>query len=626
MTAKEINERTAKAISHQEASYRLHSKMYSLVVERSKFLFQMAFETHAEDISQLKTQATKKKQELIELQEKSHDFHSPNSHKLFMQIENKIAKYHELEGTFLSLVEKNQNEAHLLFDTKVINERSKVLKLIQLGIDNIRNSTNHLRDQQFAQSESAIKTNYIINLFVIFLTGLMLYGLFRSYNGNNKKIVHQARTDSLTGLSNREEFLNSSEVYLAQNPHSESIVIFLDIDFFKSINDAHGHKLGDLVLVSFAKKLASLTSENCILSRLGGDEFALLIKDTENKDMHELVADITKSLQFTLDEENYDVAISSTIGVAQHPQDGKTIDELLKHADEAMYFAKESGRGTFRFYSDEIRDVQRSNDESNQKLRSILSKNNPNNNLYLEYQPLLSCDNSDGQIKECEALLRWKDDDGKNISPEKFIALSEKSNLINDINKFVIDEVCKQQKAWQEDSDIEDIRVNINLSGSKEKFKELLLGLKFNIKKYHLNPNLFGIEITERTLFDVSESTIAELVSIRKMGMKISIDDFGTGYSSFGYLNKLPITTLKIDKIFIDDLPYNKYNQKIVDSIIGLGHSLGLEVVAEGVETQQQLTYLKDKACNSIQGYLFKKPLPTSDIYSYLVNDSVAVN
>lgn len=612
------NEKTAKEIFHQEDYFKLHDGMYQSVVERSKILFQLIYTTNTEDLDKLKVKAVKKKQKLMDLLEQSHHYHSLATHEIITQQEQYIAEYHQLEESYISLVEKNPSQGHIFFDTRVLPQRSMILKHIQGSIDHIRSTTTKLREQHFQQHKLSIETNLMINLLVIFLNGIMFYFLFKSHNGNNKKIYHQARTDSLTGLSNREEFLNTSEEYLSQNLDSKSIVIFLDIDFFKSINDTYGHKLGDIVLVNFAKKLTSLITKDCILARLGGDEFALLIKNTEEKDVRKFVTDITSSLQFSLEEEYSDIAISSTIGVSQYPQDGKYIDTLLKHADEAMYFAKESGRGTFKFYSDEIRAVQRSNDESTQKLRSILTRNNPNNNLYLEYQPLLSCDNNPDEIKECEALLRWKDDDGNNISPEKFIALSEKTNLINDINKFVIDEVCKQQKNWQKDSQVEDIRVNINLSGGKKIFKELLDRLKDNIKKYDLNPRLFGIEITERTLVDVSDSTIAELEAIRNMGMKISIDDFGTGYSSFGYLNKLPITTLKIDKEFIDDLPENKYNQKIVDSIIGLGHSLGLEIVAEGVETQEQLSYLKDKSCNSIQGYLFNKPLSISAIYSYL--------
>ena len=292
-----------------------------------------------------------------------------------------------------------------------------------------------------------------------------------------------------------------------------------------------------------------------------------------------------------------------------------------------MYLAKESGRNTYEFYSDKIRETQRNNDENTQKLSSILKTYNPKNSLYIEYQPLLDCSGSysSSSLKECEALLRWKDENGRNISPEEFITLAEKNNLINHVNKFVIDEVCKQQKIWQTHTCLEDIRININLSGSKEIFKELLDGLKRNIEEYDLDPKLFGIEITERTLFDVCETTIAELEKIRDMGMKISIDDFGTGYSSFSYLNKLPITTLKIDKTFIDDLTENEYNQKIVDSIIALGHSLDLKIVAEGVETIEQFKYLKKRKCNSIQGYLFKRPLHSSDIHSYLYREIGAV-
>jgi EAL domain-containing protein (putative c-di-GMP-specific phosphodiesterase class I) len=239
-------------------------------------------------------------------------------------------------------------------------------------------------------------------------------------------------------------------------------------------------------------------------------------------------------------------------------------------------------------------------------------------NLYLVYQPLFNGNNKSTDLKECEALLRWRDDDGTHISPAVFIEQAEKSTLINDINKFVIDEVCMQQQTWKEHGDLDDIRVNINLSGDKYVFKELLVQLKDNILDYDLEPQLFGIEITEKTLSEICDSTIAELESVRKMGMKISIDDFGTGYSSLGQLNNLPITTLKIDKSFIDDLPNNTSTQKVVDAMITLGHSLDLEIVAEGVETKEQLTYLRGKSCDYIQGYLFKKPQSGFEIHKYL--------
>ena len=456
-------------------------------------------------------------------------------------------------------------------------------------------------------------------MLALIIFNIVIWFAINKYNWFKPK-KSKVVLDSLTGLLNREDFLKQSAHHLDKNKDSEFLIVFLDIDFFKSINDTYGHKSGDRVLINFAKIISSSLREGNILARFGGDEFVLLIKDINGDNAHSAISRLSKSLEFSLKMDGNNIGVTSSIGVSQYPRDAMCLEQLLNYADQAMYESKQTGRNTFSFYSEELRLAQLSMDENTKSLREILANKNMKGNLYLSYQPLLSGQNASQDFKECEALLRWRDDEGNNIPPSEFIVQAEKSSLINDINKFVIDEVCMQQQIWKEEGSLEEIRVNINLSGSKEIFKELLNRLKNNIRNYDLNPRLFGVEITERTLFEICDTTIFELASIREMGMKISIDDFGTGYSSFGYLNKLPITTLKIDKTFIDDLPNNAYTQKIVDSMIALGHSLGLEIVAEGVETREQLMYLRSKSCDYIQGYLFKKPLSGFEIRNYLAH------
>ena len=227
------------------------------------------------------------------------------------------------------------------------------------------------------------------------------------------------------------------------------------------------------------------------------------------------------------------------------------------------------------------------------------------------YQPLTNI--SDGRITECEALIRWKGIDGEVISPDVFIPLAEKTNLIEKINLLVVDEACKQQKEWQ-DLGVNNVRININLCGNKLIFNNLLARFKHNLERLNLPPDLFGIELTERTLNEISDKTMRQLAEIRKKGVKISIDDFGTGYSSLSYLKKLPITTLKIDKEFIKGLPEDKDDQAFVRAIITLGHSLDLDIVAEGVETLEQFEFLKEHACNTVQGFYFHRPLDSDQI------------
>ena len=616
-----VNKQTEFEINNREDYSKVHGGMYRLHVERADLMRNMLSTTNVEKLNTLKEGIFKNRKKIDVLHKECK--HMDANTNIFTLQDESMHRFMKLEDKFLDLVDNdNKKMANRFFEEAVIPKKSKILNQIQDGIEYAREETKQLNNKVFADNKKSIQTRFLINLFTFLLTTILFYVLFKSHKGTSNKIYRQASTDSLTGLLNRESFLKSTKQHISENPTSNSLVIFLDIDFFKVINDSHGHKFGDTVLVQFGQKIKEVIGNDNVVSRFGGDEFAILIKNVNVKQAENLVKKLSTALQFNYKQDDNNVAISSSIGVAQYPKDGKKVEVLLNAADQAMYLAKSSGRKTFVFYSKQIRETELINDKNTQKLRSILSSENINENLYLVYQPLLSCSKSLDKTKECEALLRWKDDNGNNISPDSFIPLAEKSNLIYKVNTFVINEVCKQQKIWQEQDSIEDIRVNINLSGSKEAFKELLNTLKTNIEKLALNPRLFGIEITERTLFDVSEETITELELVRKMGMKISIDDFGTGYSSFGYLNKLPITTLKIDKSFIDNLTNNFYNQKIVDSIITLGHSLGLEIVAEGVETVQQLKYLKSHSCNSIQGYLFKKPLAVSGIDTYLHQSS----
>ncbi len=301
------------------------------------------------------------------------------------------------------------------------------------------------------------------------------------------------------------------------------------------------------------------------------------------------------------------------MGICKYPDDGTDTETLLRHADIAMYSAKKSGRNGYKFFSKETNiKVQKEHDMSH-ALHSLLHSDNAGNELRLVYQPLMNI--SDGDFTECEALLRWTNSQGENIPTDEFIEIAEKTNLIEKINLFVIHEACKQQFEWQR-SGKKSTRININLSGNKAIFSKLLYEFKINLKVFELEPSLFGIELTERTLFEISEETISELETLRELGVKISMDDFGTGYSSLSYLKKLPITTLKVDKAFISGIPNDKDDLVLVKTIINMAKSLKLEIVAEGVETHEQLIFLEAHACNIAQGYYFHHPLESDEISS----------
>ena len=276
---------------------------------------------------------------------------------------------------------------------------------------------------------------------------------------------------------------------------------------------------------------------------------------------------------------------------------------LLHNSDLAMYQAKQDGRSCYRLFSKQLKSELLIKNEVSQRLQTCLSNNE---DIFLVYQPLLNTKTC--SVTECEALLRWHDSKLGNVSPDIFIPIAEKTNLIKSVNYFVIDEACNQQYKWV-NSGTTKIRININLSGNQDIFISSLKRLIGNIHRLKLSPSLFGIEITERSLFEINTKTVNQLKIINEMGISVSIDDFGTGYSSLLYLAKLPLTTLKIDKEFISNICNKEKDNAIILSIIKLGQALGLDIVAEGVETRDQCEYLKQHSCDVIQGYLFSKPV-----------------
>jgi len=365
-------------------------------------------------------------------------------------------------------------------------------------------------------------------------------------------------------------------------------------------------------LKRFSRTIANAISPQDVLSRFGGDEFVLLLKNIKHRtDAVNFVEALSNELDTSYHIYDKEIFVSTSIGASTYPQDGDNAKKLLKNADIAMYAAKQSGRNCHLFFSIENSIKLEREHTISHALQKVMKDNNKNNELYLVYQPLVNI--NDKNFNECEALIRWKDKDGNNINTGEFIEIAEKSNLIEKVNLFVIEEACKQQYQWQQEG-ITNIRININLSGNKRIFDKLLRGLLDNLGRYNLRPDQFGIELTERTMHEVSEETTEDLSHFRDLGMKIAIDDFGTGYSSLSYLKDLPITSLKIDRGFITNLPNDKVDVAIVKAIITLAHSLEFDVIAEGVETQEQFEFLQKYKCNIAQGYLLHRPLKATDI------------
>lgn len=503
--------------------------------------------------------------------------------------------------------------------TQIVNNRVWLnLKHILSLIEEFHVAANNNAMSKSEEAKVISKDTYNSILFIKILSILIALCLIIYMNRKQRKSDNDlsilANTDTLTELPNRSSFISNinQTITNAKETKTKFSIVFLDIDYFKSINDIYGHEVGDDVLNLFSSTIKSEISSGDTLARFGGDEFVLLLNDIKNE---EHATGIIKRLSKALDTSYFinksEIFVTASMGACTFPDDGTNAKKLLKNADIAMYTAKESGRNCYQYYSLENSQKLEYEHSLTHALQTILKNNNSTKELTMVYQPLVNID--DKQFYECEALIRWQDTNGNQIDTAEFIEIAEKSNLIEKVNLFVIELVCKQQNEWQKQG-IKNIRINMNFSGNKTIFCELFKCLSDNLTRYNLSPKLFGIELTERTMYEVSDETIKELDHFREIGMKIAIDDFGTGYSSLSYLKDLPITSLKIDRKFIAGLPTEKINVALVKTIITLAHSLDLDVIAEGVETQEQLDFLKDCKCNIAQGYLLHRPLSSEGI------------
>ena len=517
-------------------------------------------------------------------------------------------KVHEL------ILNDKVKEASVLFFGTIIPQQDAFFNLI----NEIQSEQRLLSKKTLSESLKVKQESYnniiLLDFIAISSIVLLFIYLFAQEQRKTNRLSHLAVTDSLTQLPNRSNFL--SEVSNSINKsYFPLAVIFVDIDFFKSINDNYGHEAGDEILKKVGTIISCNKSEQDILSRFGGDEFVVLLRSIKTSDTaHTLVEKLSKALDTSVTINDREIFITASIGASLiEVKEMEDIDAstLLKNADIAMYAAKEGGRNCFKFFSEDVRKRMEREHYISYKLLSLMKNKVLSDEFYLLYQPLI--DLQTGLVRGCEALLRWKTKEGEIISPSEFIPVAEKTSLAEQINIFVIKNTCKQQYEWTV-SKMKQTRININLSGNKESFifqLDLLMG---EIQKYNLSPKLFGIELTERTLFDLTHDTVKKLENARLLGLKISIDDFGTGFSSLSYLKNLPITTIKIDQTFIADLSHNKNDHVLVKAIIQLGKSLGLDVIAEGVETKEQIAFLKEYSCTLAQGFYYHNPLKQTDL------------
>ena len=417
------------------------------------------------------------------------------------------------------------------------------------------------------------------------------------------RIEHQANYDTLTGLANRSLLQDRLQQALltAASSGQRVAVAFVDLDRFKFINDSLGHHVGDELLKAVAARLRSCVRDCDTVARLGGDEFVLLINGHTGPEYVRQLMDrmLTAVAQPWIIEQG-EFLVSCSIGVALHPDDGEEALTLLKHADSAMYRAKDNGRNNFQFFTRELNALMTEQLELETHLRRALERDQ----FVLRYQPRVNL--ATGQIVGAEALLRWRIPQRGTVPPMRFIGLAEDTGLIVPIGKWVLQTACAQNKAWQ-DTGVPPIVVSVNVSPRQFRHESLVQTVAEVLQSTGLEPRYLELELTESMVMHDAPQLVAMLDELKDLGVKIAVDDFGTGYSSLSYLKRFPVDRLKVDRSFVENMTTEADDATIVRTIIALGHNLGLKVVAEGVETAQQARALRAYQCDEAQGFLFAR-------------------
>lgn len=427
-----------------------------------------------------------------------------------------------------------------------------------------------------------------------------------------EKLEFMAHHDAITGLPNRVLLLDRIEqaIIRARRDNKGVAVLFLDLDGFKAINDTVGHHVGDRFIAEVAARLPSSVRERDTVARLGGDEFAIVMEGMHvmsavSKIARKLLRDLAEPFQV----DGMDLYVTGSIGVARYPSDGEDVHTLLRKADTAMYRAKQAGKNTHRFYSqvEGEEDVQRL--ELEQQLRRAVERKE----FLVYYQPQVSIDTS--TVVGAEALLRWQHPTRGIVEPANFIAVLEETGLIQEVGEWVLREACITAKQWEMQG--LSLRMAVNLSSRQFVKRDLVGSIARILDETGMAPKLLNIEITEGTLASKFDSTIEILKKLNALGVTVSVDDFGVGYSSLNYLKRFPIHKLKIDQSFVRDVTHDPDDAAIATAIIALAHSLRLDVIAEGVETLEQLFFLSRHGCHEVQGHLLSAPLPAEDFLAW---------
>jgi len=427
----------------------------------------------------------------------------------------------------------------------------------------------------------------------------------------NKQLQHMAYHDSLTGLPNRYWLTNHFPNALERSKlhHRELAIIYIDIDRFKFINDIWGHKAGDEILKQVSKRLVNHVRSRDVVVRHGGDEFMILLEDIKQSGVKKVAKRILQAftIPFLIEKEEH--FITPSIGISLYPNDGQEIDELINHADTAMFLSKEKGKNNFQFYIPEDESLYGRKVKLELGLKTALEKGE----FTLHYQPKVNMDT--GHIYEVEALIRWKHPELGFISPTEFIPLAEETGMVLPIGNWVLLEACKQNKRWQR-SGIK-VKTAVNVSSLQFEDPQFIKHVKKALEASELEPEYLGIEITESVMKNLQQTSTI-LHELKRIGVQISVDDFGTGYSSLSVLNKLPVDVVKIDQSFVNEVLISSNTSLLVKTIIEMAENLNFEIIAEGIENKQQADFLLKNGCKYGQGYYYSPPLPAEQMEEVL--------
>ncbi|KQX60830.1 hypothetical protein ASD40_31165 [Paenibacillus sp. Root444D2] len=431
-----------------------------------------------------------------------------------------------------------------------------------------------------------------------------------------EKINQMVYLDSLTGLPNRRLLNDRLTQALDQASENKQIIgiMFIDLDRFKYINDTLGHAMGDRLLIEVAKRLRDCMGKMDTVSRQGGDEFIVLLPNTTSDEITKKAQNIVNLFTRSVVLSDHEMFVTPSIGISLYPSDGRDIETLIKNADTAMYRVKEQGKNNFQFYTPDMNEAV----SRKMKLEMGLRKGLERGEFKVYYQPQI--DVISGKVIGVEALIRWQHPEWGNIPPDEFIPLAEETGLIIPIGEWVLYEACHQNKIWQ-NAGYPPLRIAVNISSRQFQQNNLVEIVSKTLKETELDPQYLELELTESIIQD-SKYAITTMQKLKAMGIHLSIDDFGTGYSSLSYLKLFPIDSLKIDRSFTSNIFEDSKDAALVHTIIDMAHNLDLKVIAEGVETQEQLHFLRQRQCNEAQGYFFSRPVSGEELSIFLKKHS----